>query len=460
MRVLLLSPEQRNVYGRLKPPYPSLGLLQLGACLKKDHDVKFRDVALYPRELESTLVKMKPDLVCITSVTPTYPRALELAALTRSVCDSQVVMGGPHVSILPQDPLKTGLVDFVVVGEGEVTLTELTESLIGGDPSSVKGLWMLRGGQPHATGRREPREDLDSLPFPDWSLIKRPEAYVPPEALTGKVFTVITSRGCPFDCSFCVSSKLLGRKVRRRSVRNVIDEIELLVRRMGAKEIHFADDCFTSDRTWVLEFCETLRTAGLGVAISFMNGLRADQVDEEILVSLKEAGVRTLGFGVETGDEELMARSGKRLSLSAVGRAFKASRRLGFNTWGFFILGFPEETREQALCTLGLSLKLDPDFAKFFPLVPYPGSRVFEEMQKRGMLDGVEWTDYSLYSKSVPTLSKMDSREIACLVSHSYRKFYLRPGKLASRLFRVRSRHELWLSLRMLVFLVDRFTSV
>jgi len=461
MRVLLLSPPQKNVYGRVGPPYPPLGLLQIGACLKKKgHDVRFLDVALYPREVEPALRDSRPDLVCITSVTPTYPAALELAGLTRRICRAVVVMGGPHVSVLAGESLESGLIDYVVVGEGEETVVELTAALEGGDPSTVKGICTVLNGRPACTGERGPIHDLDVLPFPDWSLIRHNAAYAPPEALNGRVFTVITSRGCPFDCSFCASSRLFGRKIRRRSVRNVMEEIELLVREKGAEEIHFADDCFTADRTWILELTRELKAAKLGTSFSFMNGLRADQVDAEVLKALKDAGVRTLGFGVETGNRLLMERSGKRLSAGQVEAAFSMSRKDGFNTWGFFIVGFPGETEEQARSTLDLSLKLDPDFAKFFPLVPFPGSRIFEEMRKKGMLGHPDWAELNLYSKNVPTLAHMDSEQIARVISRFYRRFYLRPGKFLSRLVRIRSPREFWLHLRMLVFLVDRFTSV
>jgi anaerobic magnesium-protoporphyrin IX monomethyl ester cyclase len=461
MRVLLLSPPQKNVYGRLGPPYPPLGLLQIGACLKKDgHDVRFVDAALYPREVEPALMETRPDLVCITSVTPTYPGALELAETSRNVCRAAIAMGGPHVSILPQEPLKMGMVDFAVVGEGEETVTELVAALEGGDPARVRGVWSVEEGSPQYAGEREPIKNLDLLPFPDWGLIREITAYAPPEALASRVFTIIASRGCPFDCSFCVSGRLFGRRIRRRSVRSVIDEIEVLVRERGAEEIHFADDCFTSDRRWVLNFCTEIRAAGLKMPLSFMNGLRADQVDGEVLGALKMAGARTLGFGVETGDRLLMEQTGKNLSLEDVEAAFRMSKEVGFNTWGFFIVGFPGETQEQARSTLDLSLKLDPDFAKFFPLVPFPGTRLFEMMEREGMLREPEWSEYNLYSKNVPTMSAMSSVQISRILSHFYRRFYLRPGKLLSRVSRIRSLRELWLNLRMVAFLIERFTSV
>jgi radical SAM superfamily enzyme YgiQ (UPF0313 family) len=461
MKVLLLAPSQKSVYGRLGPPYPPLGVLQIGACLKRSgHDVRFLDAAIHPKEVESTLRGVKPDVVCITSVTPTYPSALKLALLAKSTCRAEVVMGGPHVSFLPEEPLRTGAVDFVVVGEGETTVVELTEALEGGNPSAVRGLYYVLDGRARFTGHRRPIEDLDTLPFPDWDLVRQSTAYIPPEAVSRRVFTVITSRGCPFDCSFCVSSRFFGRRIRRRSIRSVTDEIESLVREKGAEEIHFADDCLTSDRDWVLRLCTELKTAGFGIHISFMNGLRADQVDGEVLEALKSTRVRTLGFGVETADRLLMEQSGKKLSRRDVEAAFKMSREFGFKTWGFFIIGFPDETEEQARSTFNLSLELDPDFAKYFPLVPFPGSRLFEEIKAKGMMNSPDWTEYSLYSSNVPTLSNMTSRQVSCLLSQFYRSFYLRPGKLLSRLFSMRSLMELRLNLRMLPFLIERFTSV
>jgi anaerobic magnesium-protoporphyrin IX monomethyl ester cyclase len=457
MRVLLLSPSQRTVYGRLNPPYAPLGLLQLGSCLEsRGHEVLFVDAALYPKRVEPVLTRARPDLVCITSVTPTFPGALSLARVARRESKATVVMGGPHVSFLPEEALEDGCVDFVVRGEGEETLDELVSSIEGGDPSGVKGIsYKTESGIVH-TERRGYLEGLDRLPFPDWSLVQHPGAYVPPEARTGRVFTIMTSRGCPYDCSFCVSSKLFGRKVRRRSVASVLKEIESLVRRERAKEIHFADDCFSSDRKWVLEFCDSVKSSGLKMSFSFMNGLRADEVDEELLSALKRIGVRTVGFGVESASQDLLDRSGKRLSLSSVREAFQISKKLGLNTWGFFIIGFREETLERALATFNLALELDPDFAKFFPLVPYPGSQTYESLVEGDRLRLTDWTRYGLYGRSVPSLCELGSEELRSLVSVFYRRFYLRPGKLVRRLLKVKSLNGLWLSLRMLPFILER----
>ena len=458
MKILLLSPPQQNIYGRFGPPYAPLGLLQIGARLKAAaNEVEFLDTALYPRELRGTLKSFRPGMVCITSVTPTFPSALEIAGVVKSESSARVVFGGPHVSILPEESLESDKVDFVVIGEGDETVAELAQAIRGGDPLQVNGLCARRDGETILTGQRKLVEELDSLPFPDWTLVPHVGAYAPPDAHSRRVFTIMTSRGCPFDCSFCVSSRLFGKKIRRRSVQNVLAELVSLVRNQGATEIHFADDCFTSNRKWVLDFCDALKSEKLRINLSFMNGLRADEVDEEVLKALRDAGVRTVGFGVETGTKSLMEESGKRLSLDAVEKAFGISRKMGLKTWGFFIIGFPNETREQALATCALAHRLDPDFAKFFPLVPYPGSRIFEEMENAGHFGRRDWADYGLYGGNVPTLSQMSSAEVANLVRVFYKRFYLRPGKFFLRLLRVRSLIELRLNLRMLLFLIRRF---
>ncbi|MFQ5904983.1 MAG: B12-binding domain-containing radical SAM protein [bacterium] len=458
MRTLLLSPPQENVYGRLTPPYPPLGLLQIGACLRAaGNDVVFLDAALYPARVATVAKYFRPEMVCITSVTPTFPKALELARFVKGELDVPVVFGGPHVSMIPEESLGSGDVDFAVVGEGEQTVVELARAIEGGNPLRVTGVWTRCGGEAIFTGRRAPVEQLDTLPFPDWSLVEHVSAYAPPDALNRRVLTIITSRGCPFDCSFCMSSKLFDRRIRRRSVENVLAEIEHLLRRERAREIHFADDCFTSDRQWVLDFCRALRSEKLRLNLSFMNGVRADEVDEEILAALRGAGVRTVGFGVESFDEKLMRESGKRLTLDSVEHAFRVSKSLGLRTWGFFIIGFPEETREQALSTLAFAKKLAPDFAKFFPLVPYPGSEIFKKMEASRLPGHRDWNSFGLYSGRVPTLSRMDSCEIAALIAAFYRKFYLRPGRLLAMLSKMRTASQLFLSLRMMAFLIDRF---
>lgn len=458
MRVLLVNPTQQNVYGKgVAPPYPPLGLLYVASSLEHsgcqvqvlDWDA---DIAS-PTVLYRFLADYRPELVGITSTTPQIGSALALASMVKEMSGAWVVLGGAHPSALPGEVLSHQPVDFVVVGEGEQTASELVRGLQRGDLEEIDGLWYKEGGEVRANPPRSLRRDLDGLAFPAHHLLKSRRKYSPPEALSSRWVSLITSRGCPHGCSFCATPGLLGKTVRRRTVEDVLTEIEEEIERFGVHEVHIADDCFTSDRKWVLALCRALKDLSKELSLYLMNGLRADQVDHELLSSLKEVGLKNVGFGVESGSEQILRRCRKGLSLEKVRESFALSKSLGLSTWGFFILGLPGETQQTAQQTIDFALSVDPDYAKFFFLVPYPGTEVWDELSEGGLITDREFSHYGLYSRPVFRLPTMNEQEMERLLYRAYREFYLRPKKIARHLLSVRSLTGMRLKLRGALFL-------
>ena len=189
---------------------------------------------------------------------------------------------------------------------------------------------------------------------------------------------------CPYRCTFCQAPGILGKRIRRRSVENVISEIKFLSKEYKMKEIHIADDDFSHNKRWTLNFLTMVKNEIKGTRFYFMNGLRIDNVDKEILESMKKARFINVGFGIESGSQRILNRIKKGLKIDDIKKNFRMAKRLGFKTWAFFILGLPEETLSSVRETIDFSLSLDPDFAKYFYLVPYPGTDIYEEFLSKG----------------------------------------------------------------------------
>ena len=458
MKILLINPSQKNVYGmKMMPAYAPLGLLYIGTVLKNEgHSVRLLDMdteKISNEKFSAIFNEFHPDAVGISSVTPTLNDALKWAKLSKGMDkDIPVVFGGIHATIAPDELIKKDVVDVVVVGEGELTVKHLFDkfSKDGMDLSGIEGIYFKRQGRIIRNQRRALINDLDLLPFPDRKLLKNPDAFMPPDATNWPVATIMTTRGCPGDCTFCCTKQIFSNKLRPRSVKNIMEEIEYLKNDHGIKEIHIADDTFTSIKNRVMEFCREVKRKDLNMGFQFMNGLRADSVDREILGALKGIGIKTVGYGVETGNDMILNKAKKGIPLAKTREAFKISKELGFETWAFLVLGLPGETEGTIKETIGFTKELDPDFAKFFILKPYPGSEVRAYLDDSGLLLEHTYDDYGLYSKPIHRLPGLEPEKMLYWQKRAFREFYIRPRKMMehlTRIFKIRN----WTQIRLLV---------
>jgi anaerobic magnesium-protoporphyrin IX monomethyl ester cyclase len=441
--------------------HPPLGLLYVGAVLEaRGHEVRIIDEDvdhLSGLALKQCIADVHPDVVGITSTTPVFPHAASIAALAKAAGDIAVVLGGIHATIAAEESIQHEAIDVVVRGEGEGSAVLLMEALEQGKSlEGLEGISFRRDGEVVHNPDRGLIMDLDTLPFPGRHLLRRPFAYEPPDALYRPTTTIMTSRGCPYGCTFCCTKQIFGRRLRFRSIANVIEEIEHLVRNYGVRELQIMDDCFTAKRERVFEFRDALRAHGLTPAIAFGNGLRADQVDDEIMSALKEIGVYSVGFGVESGNEEILARIKKGTTLDVIRNAFRLSKRYGFETWGFFMIGLPGETRETIRDTIRFAKELDPDFAKFIILKPYPGSEIHRELMSEHLIFKFDYTQYGPYTPPVHFLPSLSAKEIERWQRKANREFYLRPSKIWSHLRRLKSFEQLRHNLRSAWFILKK----
>lgn len=463
MKVLLVAPSQKQIYGeKISPPYPSLGLLMIGAVLKEiKQDVKFIDIDAQNYDDGKLIGEIKnynPDLVCLTCVTPTFNAASRVAGLVKKNSSALVVFGGVHPTIAPQECFKNTDIDFLVVGEGELTIKELVFYLETGnrDFGKIRGLWS-RNGQTIVRGEPRPLiENLDELPFPAWSLVENLNNYQTPDALFRPVMSIMTTRGCPFGCTFCCSKQIFGRRYRTRSKESLVKEIKYYVDKFGVKELHIMDDVFTLDKTRTIEVCRAIQAGKFNLALSFANGIRVDSIDDEVLKILKETGFQDLGFGVETGDEKILASIKKSTTKDSMRRAFKLAKKFGFNTWGFFMIGLPGETRETIKKTIDFAIELDPDFAKFLILKPFPGSEVFNDLNSHGYIKDLNYDNYGVYTAPVHEFPGLSAQEMLKWQRWAYLRFYLRPKKIIKHILKIKSWTQLKGNLIMVRFLINR----
>ncbi|KKL67512.1 hypothetical protein LCGC14_2134230, partial [marine sediment metagenome] len=347
MKILLIQPSQKKVYGVVvEPSYPPLGLLYIGACLEKaGHLLDFIDIdidSFNEGKLITYINEMKPGLIGFGSTTVTINEVLKLSSLIKNTTDIPIIVGGIHATVAGKELIKDRNIDFVIKGEGEETIVELVKVLENGHRfSEVKGIYYKNKGKVVFTGDRALIENLDNITFPARHLLKHPFDYIPPDALRIPVATIMTSRGCPAGCTYCCTKLIFARKMRFRSMRNVVDEIEDAIENYGFKEIHIMDDCFTVSKKRVFQFRDEIKKRGIETTFLFPNGVRADQVDEDILKVLKDLGLLSLGFGIESGNQRILDNIKKGIKLDRIREAFRLSKKYGFETWGFFMIGLP-----------------------------------------------------------------------------------------------------------------------
>lgn len=450
VKVVLVNAPYIDLYGPIKMAsgqYFPLGLGYIAAVLRKaGHRVQLLDPEvqqLDQTDLRKALSKEGPDAVGITCATPNFAHAVDIAKLVKQETDAITIIGGVHASALPEAVLQSyPQVDIAVVGEGENTMLELLDTLsVRGSLSEVKGIVYRDGPEIHWNKRRPWIKDLDSLPFPARDLVDinlyRPHSH---NVRRKPCITMLTSRGCPFGCNFCASHLSLGRGFRAHSPEYVIEEIEYLVKEYGAQQLLITDDTFTVDKSRVVKICNgIIRKA---IKVEWFCFARVDLVDRELLSLMKRAGCFSIGYGVESGDQRILENLSKGIDLVKCKEIFQISNELGFKTQAFFILGSVGETQETIKKTIRFSLELDPVLAFFNILVPYPGTKVFNEFCDADQIDN--WEDFvAVGINPAIELGSLTRRELRKAIYEANRRFYLRPGQLLKMLSGIRSTYEL-----------------
>jgi len=427
--VLLINPpDQKSKYKKyLNIRIPPLGILYIAAVLEENGiSVEVMDCAAEDSTYTDIIRRVQgrePFIVGITATTPLISEALRSAEAVRDAGSSYVVLGGPHATFMHTGILKeTGAVDFVIKGEGEYTFLELFQALrSGGDPGTIRGLVFRSDEMIIENSDRPHPEDLGGLPYPARHLLPKENYRIFDSHLP--IATMLCSRGCPMQCSFCASSALHGRMIRQRPPEDVIGEIRHIQETLGISRIAFMDDTFTLIPGWVEKFCTLL--IGEDLHIEWGCTARVDRVDAHLIRLMKRAGCRTLFIGVESGDQEILDRVKKGTRIDQIREVFSAAYASGMRTIASIAIGLPGETKETAMKSIALAKSLRASYALFSVATPYPGTEFFHHAEGTGAMQQ-EWSDFDLFSPIVETMA-LTLDEIRSLQKMAYREFYLRP---------------------------------
>jgi radical SAM superfamily enzyme YgiQ (UPF0313 family) len=423
--------EREEVLGTTKPPYT----LVLAAALLRARDVPIRlvDLTAEQRSTESLIDELRksgftPDLVVFPSTTPTLaPDAAEMAKI-KAAFGSQLVAFGPHASAAPAESMAHApTVDAMVVGEPEDAIVALaTQASF--DPAAVPSVTWRRGAEvvPHAA-HGSFASFLD-MPYPAWDLLDLRRYRLP---MVGSPYVIVeTSRGCPYSCDFCVAPIHQGHKFRERSARALVDEIERANRELGVQFFYLWGDTVTLNAKTFGAFCEELIARDLNVR--WFGNARADNLTDPAFVHrLRRSGCWMLAMGIESASTDIRKDMVKRLEEQKIRSAFRNLRDAGIKSFGFFIFGYPGDTAASMDQTVDYAIELGVDFANFYPAVPYPGTELYEKCRREGLLGPEDWSrlEYSYY---VMRGNGLDERVVMDSINRAKRRFFLRPGYLAS----------------------------
>jgi radical SAM superfamily enzyme YgiQ (UPF0313 family) len=458
MRVLFIRPWADII--QVPPP---LGLLYLASCLRQTgaHQVKIIDgrlLELKPEEIIARAEDFDPDVIGITSLTMEGPVAHRIAALAKKKWrERPVLVGGPYPTSDVAKAISDPNVDFCFHGEAEHSFTEWVRTqLDGGDVSRVPGITFRSNGAPVTNPRGGFIENLDEIPFPAWDLLEMDLYFkkkflrirtMNPHQMRDRAVPMVTSRGCPFRCTYC--HNLFGKKLRHRSVENVMEELLLLKWQYHIEEIEFIDDIFNLDIPRAKAIFQAIIDHDLGMYFSFPNGLRSDSFDEELLRLMKQGGAYRLVFAIESGSKRIQKAIRKNLNLEKARANIELANRLGYFLGGFFIIGFPDETEEEVRETIRFALKSKLHTANFFILTPFPNTEVWQQALKAGMpVDG----HFEHYYQVSINMSRVPSERLERLRRIAVARFFLHPVRVVR--FIRRAPHFTKRSLEMFIIIV------
>ena len=393
-------------------PVPPMGIMYIGTLLKeKGHEVHIFDVA--PANRKETLARIKsidPDIIGFSCMTTAYSVTSDFNKRLREIVPhAYYCWGGVHPTARPEQTMEENKLDFLVYGEGELTMVEVCERIKGRkkdptkrgiDLSGIRGTYYFHSGKIHKNPPMPYIENLDTLPFPDRSMLENFEWYLSPPGILRRKFhygitTMYTSRGCPYGCIFCCSKIVLGKRIRQRSVANVIAEMAYLKRNFGVTGIYFNDDTFATDEAWIKDFCETLKRSRLNMIWGCQTRANFAQ-NFGLMKMIVDAGCVQVDIGCESGSDRILNNLGKGITAKMILESFRNLRRLNIDVFATFIIGNPGETMEDLKKTEYLASKA-PGSVSFLILVPYPGSPLFDMAVKNKWFTGS--ADYLVFDE-------------------------------------------------------------
>jgi len=444
MKVLLINPPIRVT--EKASIFPS-GLGYIAAIVQKEnHEVKVLDLNIHRltekeviNKLKKYLLEEKIEIVGIGCLITCYDYVKDLVKKIREIkFKTKIVIGGGLGTSIPEMVLEKIGADIAVVGEGEKTMEELMQFFENKKKiNSIKGVYYKKGGKIIQNPARERIENLDEVPFPAWHLFPIQE-YVKNDFNLDKLerknkrsMNIITGKGCPYHCIYCYD--VFGHKKRIRSVKNIIKEIKLLKQLYGVDFILITDDLFTINREFVYDFCNSLLKEKLN--ISWGCSARVNLVDESLLKKMKNAGCKIISYGIESGSQKMLDIMRKGITVEQASKAINLTRKTGIIASVSFMMGFPEETKEDLEKTIKFCIDNDIYLTSMFLVTPYPGTVLYNQIIQKGLIKDVEKYVSKLGNATELTinLTKLSDKELFKLrtyVLHKIQKAYFKKHRI------------------------------
>jgi anaerobic magnesium-protoporphyrin IX monomethyl ester cyclase len=422
-----------------QPNRAPLDLAYMAAMLEAIHvQCQIRDYAALKaswEDMKQDLSKFDPDLILVSVTTPTIQSDLAACRIVKELNPSAITVAkGAHFTAKDDEILLAyPELDLVIRGESEHAIVDIAELK---DFSSILGLAYRREGQIQRNADRPyiEVEDLDNLPFPARHLLNN-DLYTAPD--TGEPITMInTGRGCPHQCIYCAVTIASGYKLKVRSPKNIADEITECVEKHGIKNFFFRADTFTWDEKWVVDLCRMILEKKL--KIRWGCNSRVDTISEKRLEWMKKAGCWIVGFGIESGNQEMLNKMKKRARLEDAENAIRLCKKYGVKTYGLFLIGLPWETKETVEQTIAFAKKLNPSFLDFNIAYPLPGTEYYRLAKEMNLFEEKDLPKGDYAKPIVRTLS-LNTEELIRLRKVALLSFYLRPSYIFNTLKGIRS---------------------
>jgi len=367
----------------------------------------------------------KPDVIFMETTTPSIEADYQSLTALKQATGATILVGGPHASYFHKEVLEEcPAVDAVIRHEFDTKIVNVVSNL--GHLSQVRGITYRDNGRIVDNGDGEYAEDLDKIPFPDREAIPW-HWYVEAWYSRQPFMNLMTSRGCPYQCAFCLWPQIMdGHKQRFRSLDNVFAEIHHLLESYGLKELNIDDGTFTTNRQRVMEFCRRLREEKINL-IWTCNG-RVDNLDDEMLEEMKKSGCKMIRLGVESGSQEVLDRIRKHLTLEQIEKGVRMVKKHGIQALGGFMFGFPYDSRESIEQTIRFAKKLSPDQVQFSICMGYPGTSLYEYAKESNLLLAQSFKEFDMTYGPVMKTVDMERHELEHILARAYREFYFRPG--------------------------------
>ncbi|MFH1541428.1 MAG: radical SAM protein [Elusimicrobiota bacterium] len=441
-RILLVYPSYSFIYegSTIKPGAiysPPLGLATIaGSLVSKGHSVKIDDLnKIDEKTFLADLHSFNPQYVGISFTTPLTEESFRLVKIVKEANKNIVVIaGGVHPTSMPHDVLESSEIDIICLGEGDYSIIDIVE----GKPlEDIVGIAFKQNGNCYVSQRREFIKNLDDLPYPAWRLFNL-QNYKTTKLLTKANPTgwIETSRGCPYGCVYC-NKNVFGKNFRTKSIKRVVDEMQYMLD-CGFKEIHISDDCFTVNIERAKGICEEIIWRNLRFSWATITGIRADRVDQELLILMKRAGCYRVLYGIETGNDDILKVICKGETCEDIRKAVKMSKKAGLEVYGSFMLALPGETEKTMQETINFAKELELDIAKVSITIPLPSTPYFEQLSMMGKIKEKEWSKYNFYfpARGLYDHPTLDWDIVDIYYKKFYREFYFRPRFILKRFFR------------------------